>query len=72
MKILLILSFLGILFCQVVTVHPDAEEELLLMFLTCCIGFLSSAGILVWRRIKQAHRSKQPGEREGGFTGLQP
>lgn len=72
MKILLILSFLGILFCQVVTVHPDAQNELLILFLTCSIGFLSSAGILVWRLLKQARRSKQASEPESGCNGLQP
>ena len=64
MKLLLILSFLGILFCLFVTVHPDAETELLLVFLTCCTVFLSSAVILIRRRIRQSHRSNQPGEQD--------
>lgn len=54
MKHLLLLSFLGILFCQFVTVHPDAEGVLFLIFLTCCTIFLSSVVILIRRRIRQS------------------
>lgn len=60
MKLLLLFSLLGMLFCQFVTVHPDAEGELFLTFLTCGTIFLFSVGILIRRRLRQPLQSANP------------
>ncbi len=60
MKLLLLFSLLGMLFCQFVTVHPDSEGELFLTLLTCGTIFLLSAGILIRRRMRQAAQSDNP------------
>lgn len=63
MKLPLLFSLLGTLFCEFVTVHPDAEGELFLTFLTCGTILLFSVGMLIRRRMRQAAQPDNPAKK---------
>jgi len=50
MKLLLLLSFLGIIFCQSITVSPNLEPELNVLMFISFVGFSVAVLVLIRRR----------------------
>lgn len=64
MKALFVLSLFGILFCQFVTVVPESEKTLLLIFAGCSVCFIASSTVLIRRHLRHSRKRNQPGEQD--------